>query len=745
VAGNLIPWQQGRPSWPTWDPAIATKESYARLALIYRCMNLIAHAVGTATMRVYLEATEEEVPDHALRLLMRRPNPTMGESVFHGMVALKAMTSGFCVVEKERSRDGEVIALWPLQSDWLTAVKRPDLTFDWRYQVPGIRDPFPLASEDVIHFRWSETPNGSAYGMGPLEACLREVGLTNAMVDFLKAFFDHGAVPLIGLIPDLMPGQTLSQAKQDALLGAFMERHGGLSGAADPALLTGIKDVKRLGFDMNELAYVDLRDLSELAITQAFGIPASVAPLRVGLEHSDSRANAESDEGKFYRQAVVPFWSRWDDTLSISLLEREYPDAARVNLAFDWSDVPAMQEDRNAKAAWTIPAVMGGIMSVHAWHREMNLKPPQGADYYVRNFAQVMVPVTDPLMLTVEPTIPDAPPAEGQAALTPPARMAALGTGRMVGRGPAARMAAAGKARGSMEKVTRAGQIRLQKFFAAQAKRIIPTAMKGLLESQRDLERLAWAVKQDPMYAIYSHAARRLALEEAPETSALERLLSEPRFETLAAAFSALLEGIDRMAVSDIDWDAENARISKDVRAVHMAAGKASFTDGKALYGIDAGIAFDVANPAVKRVVDKMGKKIKDITETTRKDVTAKIAAGLDKGLTSKEIAGSLETMFEQTYKNRAWTVARTETTHAYGYANEVLFKESGVVDRAQLFDNPDHDEDYGASDGLTCAERDGFVCPLDEMMDHILADHPNGSVVGTPILEGEDSEPGDE
>jgi hypothetical protein len=31
-------------------------------------------------------------------------------------------------------------------------------------------------------------------------------------------------------------------------------------------------------------------------------------------------------------------------------------------------------------------------------------------------------------------------------------------------------------------------------------------------------------------------------------------------------------------------------------------------------------------------------------------------------------------------------------------------------------------------------------VCDLDEMMDHILADHPNGSVVGTPILEGEDA-----
>ena len=717
-----IPYQQNRPQWPTWDPAIASRDGFGKLALIYRAMNLISHASGTATLLVYNELTEEEIPDHDLRQLIRRPNPTIGESLFHGMIALKAMAAGFCVVEKERATDGSILNLWPLQSSWLKAVPRPDGTYDWRYLIPGYAEPFTLQAEDVIHFKWADTPDGSPYGMGPVEACFREAGLTNTMVDFLKAFFDHGAVPLVGLVPDTMPGQTLNQRRTDQLLEQFLIRHGGLAQSSVPMVMNGIKEIVRLGFDFNELAYVDLRDLNELGVAQAFGIPASVLPIRVGLEHSDSRANAESDEGKFYRQAVVPFWTRWDDTLTISLLEREFDGATQpITLSFDWSDVPAMQDDRNAKASWTMPAVLQGIMSVHTWHREMNLKPPQGPDYYVRNFAQVMVPVEDPLMLKVLPTIPDAPAdasPEGQKALQSGRETFALPSGRVVGIGAARRYAAAGRARGSMDKISRAGQKRVAAFFSAQGKRIVPTVMRNLLEKSGEVERLV----RD-----YQTVRHHEGLNGR----------SPQDLDQLTLDFIGELE---TLASDGVDWKAENAKLRKQLEAVHIASGKASFSDAKALYGINPGIAFDVANPQVKAVVDKLGRKVVDITETTRGQIAATVARGLDEGKTSKEIADSLYTMFDQTYQNRAWTVARTETTHAYGYANEVAFKESGVVDRAQLFDNPDHDEDYGAADGLTCAERDGFVCDLDDMMDHILADHPNGSVVGTPILEGEDA-----
>ena len=47
----------------------------------------------------------------------------------------------------------------------------------------------------------------------------------------------------------------------------------------------------------------------------------------------------------------------------------------------------------------------------------------------------------------------------------------------------------------------------------------------------------------------------------------------------------------------------------------------------------------------------------------------------------------------------------------------------------------PDHDEDYGASDGLSCAERNGLIVPLGAVDIHIAAEHPNGTLAIAPVL----------
>jgi hypothetical protein len=113
------------------------------------------------------------------------------------------------------------------------------------------------------------------------------------------------------------------------------------------------------------------------------------------------------------------------------------------------------------------------------------------------------------------------------------------------------------------------------------------------------------------------------------------------------------------------------------------------------------------------------------------------VSTGLTEGLSPAQIADELTGMFEQTYKNRAQTVARTESMYAYNQASVLGYEESGVVDRVEMVDNVDHDDDYGASDGLTCAQRDGMVVELADVDRHIEAEHPNGSLALIPLLSG--------
>jgi hypothetical protein len=183
-----------------------------------------------------------------------------------------------------------------------------------------------------------------------------------------------------------------------------------------------------------------------------------------------------------------------------------------------------------------------------------------------------------------------------------------------------------------------------------------------------------------------------------------------------------------------INWDDEDERLWNEVmRPFYQASGERAFDGVNAVAGTT--ISFDLANPNVSRIVEQLGKRIVDISETTRADVVRVIAEGQADGLSLSQISDSIRDLFEQTYKSRAETVARTETQVSYNLASQLGYQESGVVEEAEMVDNPDHVEPYDSSDGLTCAERHGMIVNVGLMDHHVEAEHPNGSLAFIPIL----------
>ena len=93
------------------------------------------------------------------------------------------------------------------------------------------------------------------------------------------------------------------------------------------------------------------------------------------------------------------------------------------------------------------------------------------------------------------------------------------------------------------------------------------------------------------------------------------------------------------------------------------------------------------------------------------------------------ELEQRLTGLFEETYKGRAMTMARTVSQIAYNRANVLGYEESGQIAYVELLDNPEHTDDYGALEGLSCADRNGLIVPLGEAQLHIESEHPNGSL----------------
>jgi hypothetical protein len=179
--------------------------------------------------------------------------------------------------------------------------------------------------------------------------------------------------------------------------------------------------------------------------------------------------------------------------------------------------------------------------------------------------------------------------------------------------------------------------------------------------------------------------------------------------------------------IAAIDWNAEEDLLREVLKTIQSRATRAGWM-ASANQGIPAS-AYDVANPYVQTVLDEVGTRVVGINQTTMSDVQGVVGKALNEGVSMDELAGRLKGLFEETYTNRALTVARTESQVAYNLGTVAAGKDSGVVDYAELMDNSEHTDDYGASDGLSCAQRDGLIVPLDSVPRHVEAEHPNGTL----------------
>jgi hypothetical protein len=174
------------------------------------------------------------------------------------------------------------------------------------------------------------------------------------------------------------------------------------------------------------------------------------------------------------------------------------------------------------------------------------------------------------------------------------------------------------------------------------------------------------------------------------------------------------------------------AEVAKALNIIYLLNGKSVFAnvDGQ----VDVSIAWDLGNPNVSPLMNDLAQIVVGINDTARVDVQRVVTEALDEGVTMQEASERLSGLFEETYRSRVMTVARSEYQGAYNRANVFGYEESGQIAYVELLDNPQHDTELG-SDGWTCAQRNGLIVPVGQAQSHIEAEHPNGSLGVAPVL----------
>lgn len=705
AAGSaVIPWTAGKPQWLPREISTYDAEAYRKVALIFRAVQYVADAAATAPLKAYVDVNgeQQELDDHPVRDLFTRPNGSMGEARFFSFVTMVATVAGFCVIEKERDRYGNIIALWPLRSDWIRPIPRQQRAPDWEYKIPGEQAPRILRADDVIPVTYADTPAGDYTGIGPLEILLRETSVVNSLTDFLKTFMDRGALPLYAIIPqDEGPAaaQWKKQETKDAFMAAWRNRYGGIRNMADPLPMVGVKDVKRIGLDFNELAYRDLTDLQDARIAQAFGIPPILLGAQVGLEQA-TYSNYQQARRSFYEDTMVPWWARLDDAFTRHLLnDRDF--VSDISFQFDTSGVPALRDDETAAVERAVKLFTAGIISRHPAQRIAG-SDTHGPDVFLQNFGQVEIPATQTAptqkptatVTTVDDTDEDTPAlddGEGERSLIYPD----LSVMDML-------------------------EAHRQGFVFRDGRTYVNE--RALTPEQRQ-------AAQD----IATHNKQQIVRLAGLAEPVVQRFFREQRDRVVDVALRGGDHIIETRAIEQIDWDEEDRLLREALRPWWESVSEVAFADIAAITGADT--MWSISNPHLADLFDILGYRVRDINETTRQAIETIVRESLIEGTTIPDLADALRDVVEETYAGRATSIARTESQIAYNGASQAAYRASGVVSRVRMHDGVDCESGPG-SDGLTCPQRNGLVVNVADMQRHISAEHPRGTLAFSPILD---------
>jgi SPP1 gp7 family putative phage head morphogenesis protein len=81
----------------------------------------------------------------------------------------------------------------------------------------------------------------------------------------------------------------------------------------------------------------------------------------------------------------------------------------------------------------------------------------------------------------------------------------------------------------------------------------------------------------------------------------------------------------------------------------------------------------------VEDFVIRRENRLKKVPDDIYEEIRGRIEDGIQKGMSFKQVAKTVEDSFDQTYKGRAFTVARTEAGSAYGRMQQESLEQTGT------------------------------------------------------------------
>ena len=314
------------------------EEGYNQTVTVYACIREIAVAFSGIKWCLFKEVggDGEEVIDHPILKLWKRPNKHQGSASFLLSIASHYCIAGNSYIEAATDSGGVPQYLYCLRPDRMTVI--PDLLERiGGYKFTNGGQSMNFTEGEILHFK-DFHPSNDWYGLSPISVAALSIDSFKGQQRWNKGLIENAARPsgIITVEDDMDPEQVETLREQ------FMKKFAGSENANIPLIMEGGKmKWEQMAFNAKELDFVASQGLSALQIAQVFNVP----PELIGLQPATYQNRREARKA-LYTEVVLPMLDRFRDDLNNWLP----PMFGEEQLFFepDLEDVEALQEDREA-------------------------------------------------------------------------------------------------------------------------------------------------------------------------------------------------------------------------------------------------------------------------------------------------------------------------------------------------------------------------------------------------------------
>jgi HK97 family phage portal protein len=348
--------------------------------VVHACIRTIADLVAAVPLEVYRKDGNGEaivLPNHEALGLFNGENGGQSEFRLKARTATHFLTYGnaFWVLERNGKRGlPRSIRLVPpsaVQYVWLDPHTDAIRTYDWRDLQGTVHAGTP--AENVIHFRDLDSTDG-IFGYPRGAAALRAIMADTEASEYVRQIVSNHGLPGIVVMVDGSPTPDELEAGRQRAQERWVER-GGRGGWS---FMAGVKDLKAMGFDLNQLEFPDLRAVTREDICTAFNVDRRIVGVSSGT--SDGGLSGEQFREARHRliqQAVYPVMRCLEDEINRVLT----PEYGEVYCRFSEEYIAAITEDVTQTSTRVVSEVAAKLRTVEEGREAIGLDAKMPADH----------------------------------------------------------------------------------------------------------------------------------------------------------------------------------------------------------------------------------------------------------------------------------------------------------------------------------------------------------------------------